>query len=236
LVQEESVEGVADDFFCGHVEGFLGGEFGGGAAHRGVSEAGFDGSGANGEDADPVAAKFEAECFAEAGHVSLACGVDREVRDREEAGERTEIENSTPPGDEAGKEGVGEMGQGLHVEADHLPGLLPIGGTKLSVVAHAGIVEQAVGVKVFVGEGVEEMVAPGRVGKVAGDNFDLEGRVGFNEFFGEFLEEGPASGGENEGLDAGRELNGILPSESGAGARNESAVDFRIRSRHFGEG
>ena len=76
------------------------------------------------------------------------------------------------------------------------------------------------------------MVASGWVGKITGNHFDAEGRVCFNEFLGELLKKGLAPGNENEGSDAGRELNGILPSESGAGTCDEGAVNFRIRSRH----
>jgi hypothetical protein len=232
LVKKEGAQRILDDLFGRYIEGFLDGKLGGGIPPGGIAKAGFDGSGTNGKDADTVAPKLEAKCFAEARNVSFCCRINGEVGNRKNAGERTEIKNRAPLGNEAWEEDVGEMGQGLHIEADHLLGLIPIGSTKLPVVAHAGVVEQAVGVKVLAREGVDEVVATGRAGKIAGDDFDAEGRVGLNKFFGEFLQKRFAPGDENKGLDAGRELNGILPSESGAGTGNEGAVNFRIRNRH----
>ena len=117
------------------------------------------------------------------------------------------------------------MGEGLDVEADHLLGLGPVGSTKFAVIAHAGVVDEAVGIELIFGERVDEVDARLGIGEITDEDLDLEVGVGRDQFLRDFLKNFLASGDENEGLDVRSELAGKFQPQSGAGPGDEDAAE-----------
>ena len=111
------------------------------------------------------------ESFCERQDIGLGGGVDREIWNGKNAGEGADVQNGTASGDESREKSVGEVGECLHVEADHLFRLIPVGSMKLAVVSHAGIVQQEIGIEVLLRERIKEVVATGIVCEVGGEGF-----------------------------------------------------------------
>ena len=121
---------------------------------------------------------------------------------------------------------MGEMSDGLHIEADHLLGLGPVGSTKLAVVAHAGVVDEAIWIEVLFGKRIDKVNASLGIGEIGCENLDLEFGVGRNQLFSDFVEDFFASGDENESLDVGGELAGKFQPQSGTGPGDQGAAEI----------
>ena len=171
-------------------------------------------------------AKFETKGFAKAGYVRLGGGINRKIGNGKISGERAEIEDGSALRDQGGKKGVGKVGEGLHVEADHLFRFFPFGSTKLAVVSHPGVVDEEVGIEFLRRKGIDEMNASFGIGEVGGEDLDLELGVCRNQLLRDVFKNLLPSGDEDEGLDVRSELAGVFQPQTGTGPGNEGAAEI----------